>query len=141
VQWKAGKVTKQLKLITTEVCTICSLLKQKWQEEPDDTAAEITKITVAQESEKPMYPEKQRAASAQRPAPFLSTPPPTPEKKAREIQNSWHCEKLNTTVHYTVCFKCRKDNYNAYVGCLKINPAIALDLSFWIKQTPNAVKY
>ena len=123
VQWSKGKVAKQLKLITTDVCIICSLLKAQWKAEPDNTAEEITKIKEANKKEREI----------EQPITVAAAPTPKPEK----VMNSWDCEAKGYGVHYTVCFNCRTKDSIMYFGCLRCHPEIAKALDYWKKVSPT----
>ena len=125
VQWEKGKVKRQLKILSPEVCKICSALRMQWLE------AQAHILPVEPEAEKPT-PLRQ---------PLTVTIPQSqsaPAKiKPREVANSWTCEKSDSTVHYTVCFNCRETNYNTFLGCLKIHPQIALAIAYWRQTLGN----
>jgi hypothetical protein len=120
IQWEKGKVKRQLKLITSDVCAICKALKEKWLEEtpeiiPDDSPR------------------------AEQPRQILATIPNSrpepPQLTPAQVMNSWNCEKAGCIVHYSVCADCKAKNANAYYGCLRLNPEIAKALAYWNSQT------
>ena len=115
VQWKAGTVKKQLKLITTDVCDICIKLREKWLEEQNKEIADFTEITTPA------------------PQPIALTVPlsqPAPMQPAK-VPNTFYCDRQRCDVHYSVCFGCRAKNSGDYYMCLRANPETAKALAYW----------
>ncbi len=121
VQWEKGKVRRQLKLISPLVCQICTLLKEQMVNEPQVIAEPVE---IEESIASPAITFSVPAANSLKRAPRPELPMAT-----------WECEKKRCKVYYTVCFKCRKDSYLTYMGCIKANPQIALALAYWQKTS------